>query len=88
MPKSVAKPEPPARIRRFTLGRIMVAIGFLAVNLAVVGSLRRTGETDRYANLLAGALTTGYLVTVFVAIDRPDERIDGPIGSTRSGPPG
>jgi ribose/xylose/arabinose/galactoside ABC-type transport system permease subunit len=88
MPKSVAKPDLPAPTRRLTLGRIMVAIGFLAVDLAVVGSLRLTGGTDRYASFFAGALTTGYLATVFLAVDRPDETIDHSRSSTRPGPPG
>ena len=64
----------------------MLATGFLAVDFTVVGSLIKTAETDWYVTVLAGALATGYLVSVFLVIDRPDEPVDDPNGASRSGP--
>jgi len=65
-----------------------MATAFLALDFAVIGSLFEMPATNWYANLLAGVLTTGYLTTVFLVIDQPDEKVDDPNGSTRAGPPG
>jgi hypothetical protein len=66
----------------------MLATAFLALDFSVVGSLIKTGATDWYVNLLAGVLSTGYLMMVFLVIDQPDEPADAPTSSTRAGPPG
>jgi hypothetical protein len=66
----------------------MLGLGFLAVDFAVVGSMLKLAATDWYPNLLVGVLTTGYLMTVYLVIDQPDESVDAPNFRTRGDPPG
>jgi hypothetical protein len=66
----------------------MVATGFLALDCAVLGPLLKTAALEWYASVLVGVLTTGYLMSVFLVIDRPDELADDPDGPSRARPPG
>ncbi len=88
MPRNLAKPDRSPPGRPWTLRRYMLASGFFAVDFAVVGSLIKSTNLDGYLSLIAGVLTAGYLIAVFVVIDQPDESLEDPDRSTRKRPTG
>jgi hypothetical protein len=58
---------------QFSLGLLMGAVGFCAIDFAVLGALLRWGEEDALVDVVVGALATAYLLAAFILMTRPPE---------------
>jgi len=67
--------HPPTRRRQLTLRLLVWAVGFCAIESAVVGSLMRSADSDVAASIVVGIMVSAYLLAAFIVIAQPFRKI-------------